>query len=1373
MAGTRTGVSASWEDCGPVDRKVSIGVNMVELVSENFGTVMNKGSLKGKYFTTVEDSLEEEDVSAKLQGGTRQGGKFPPTQGDTIYTRTPASNYKKKERTLFSVVTEKFPSVDQEMFEKVMNEEISDEDVEPYLSLVANMFPYADVRGEWDPKVDWRMSRICDDVTMRQGPYGQGPQRSFKQLWKETRRKSERRFTQSEDQVQTVEINTLYKRKDKKVRPVNANDGTGEGPGGRRDWYERSKARDTPQPQEGKYKEYLLPRIASFPRGSRLTPERLASLDCGKWLWPDERAMFDEMMLNREGAVAFDWKEVTKIHEDVSPPILIKTIPHEAWQEKNFPCPKALFPVVAKMLLERLDKGVLEKCNGPYRNPWFLVAKKVAGTYRLINAAMKMNSVTLRDANMPPTVDEFSEEFAGCYVASLIDFFSGYDQLTLDPRCRDMTAFMTPIGLLRMTTPPQGATNSVAQFVRVVMTILEDLFPDVAMPFLDDIGVKGPYTDYNGELKLPGIRRFVFEHIINLDKTMERIERAGACIGPKSQFCYDGMGIVGFIVGSGGRAPASAKVIKILEWPACKNLAEVRAFTGICVYYRIWIKDFGMIAEPLYMLSKKGQPWVWGPDQDKAMALLKEKLTTAPLLCKIHYDPKDGWGQVVLGVDASLDGWGATLGQYDDKGRLRVARYESGLWSPAERKYDATKRECRGVLKALRKLRFTLYGVHFMLETDANVLVAQLNRAATDLPGALVTRWLAWIRLFDFEVRHVKGAKHMAADGLSRRPRTVSDDDEDEEKDLDEFIAEELECMQIAVVPAQQSMSEEGSYWVQPIGVDETPHDRSVRTSSSNCSPTSNHATQLEVNAAAARRPEDCNPLHKSYSDQYQRIGWFLTTLDKRKLTPRRPGDIPRNEFRRLTQTALNYSVRDHKLWRNATKAYPPRLVLDAIEDKRTVLRDLHDATGHAGRETTYHKVANRYYWENCYQDVRDYVRECPLCQLKERTRHEESLYPTRTSGMFHVLGIDIVKMPDCRGFTSLLLCRDDLSGWPEGKPMKNATAGEIAKFIWTEIICRHGIFGVLKVDGGSEFKGDVIKHLAELGVRRIQISAYNSKGNGGIERGHQQIVDGLLALTEGGKKKWVDLLPTVLFAARTSVHGPTGYTPFYMVYGREAVLPVETQYPSWRTLDWDTVELGDRAKLLELRSRQLLMREADVQEAIHRKNRKRKEGSEYFDSKHRIRKADIEKGDLVLAFDIHLVDRDMSRNTKLLYRWRGPYRVNVANKLKGSYVLEEMDGALLRRTYAGNRLKKFLKRDERWTSPEDTVDVLDDEGLVEESLRDSPLGPRGRLEPEDLDRAKAPVEVPQQTQVKKRKYVRFAEDPYGSEDTDEGGLEG
>ena len=122
--------------------------------------------------------------------------------------------------------------------------------------------------------------------------------------------------------------------------------------------------------------------------------------------------MFKELIINCEGAIAFDQKEVSKIHKDVSLPILIKIIKHKAQQEKNFLCLKALIPVIIKMLLKRLKQRVLEKCNGLYKNPQFLVTKKLAGTYKLINAAIKMNLITLQDINMPLSIDEFSEEFA-------------------------------------------------------------------------------------------------------------------------------------------------------------------------------------------------------------------------------------------------------------------------------------------------------------------------------------------------------------------------------------------------------------------------------------------------------------------------------------------------------------------------------------------------------------------------------------------------------------------------------------------------------------------------------------------------------------------------------------------------------------------------------------------------------------------------------------------------------------------------------------------------------------------------------------------------------------------------------------------------
>jgi hypothetical protein len=87
----------------------------------------------------------------------------------------------------------------------------------------------------------------------------------------------------------------------------------------------------------------------------------------------------------------------------------------------------------------------------------------------------------------------------------------------------------------------------------------------VAITFLDDIAVKGLYVDYNGDEILPRVRRFMFKHLQNLDKTLERIERAGATISTKSQFCLDGINIVGFVYNSKGREPSAEKIVKILN----------------------------------------------------------------------------------------------------------------------------------------------------------------------------------------------------------------------------------------------------------------------------------------------------------------------------------------------------------------------------------------------------------------------------------------------------------------------------------------------------------------------------------------------------------------------------------------------------------------------------------------------------------------------------------------------------------------------------------------------------------------------------------------------------------------------------------------
>jgi hypothetical protein len=106
--------------------------------------------------------------------------------------------------------------------------------------------------------------------------------------------------------------------------------------------------------------------------------------------------------------------------------------------------------MVMEMLKDRIDRGILEPYYGLYRNPWFIVKKK-DGKYRLVNYAAELNRYIIRNANMPLNIDTFLEEFVKCAVTFFIDFFSGYDHVELDFKCKDMIIFMISLGLLRQT----------------------------------------------------------------------------------------------------------------------------------------------------------------------------------------------------------------------------------------------------------------------------------------------------------------------------------------------------------------------------------------------------------------------------------------------------------------------------------------------------------------------------------------------------------------------------------------------------------------------------------------------------------------------------------------------------------------------------------------------------------------------------------------------------------------------------------------------------------------------------------------------------------------------------------------------------------
>jgi hypothetical protein len=789
-----------------------------------------------------------------------------------------------------------------------------------------------------------------------------------------------------------------------------------------------------------------------------------------------------------------------------------------------------------------------------------------------------------------------------------------------------MTAFQTLVGLVRSCTMVQGATNSVAAFQRVAMRMTKDHWPET-QPFIDDITSGGPKTDYGGEEALPGVRRYVLEHVQQMDRVLADVERAGATVSGKK--CYWGMDrltIVGYEVTAEGRYPDHQKVEKIAKWPECRNVTEVRAFVGICVYYRIWVHCFSIRAKPLFLLLRNDIPWSWGDPQREAMTELKACITRAPALVTPDYTYG---GMLFVGVDASKEGGGAVLEQIGADGKRHPCRFESTMWSKAESNWHSTKLECKAVVWALKCFRIWLYGQHFTIETDAQTLIAQLNRSSAEVPGAIMNRWLGAILMWDFEIKHVPGKKNVVADALSRYPKpegwTAPEETED---DVEEFIENLIANME----------------------------------------------TTDEQVAGRVLKAE--------YSDESEEYAVFLTTMK----TPQ----LPRSKLTAWKKKAMNFFVRDGYLFRKVSRNVAIRRVVDDPDLRTAAIWEIHRQLGHRGINAVYTMLAQRYWWKNMHADVRKRLTSCPECQFRSSKRKVDMMTNTYMYALWECITMDIVYMPESNGKRFLILAREYLSGWVEGRALPNNKSSTIAKFIYEDIICRWCMTRRIMVDGGPDFKKAVEYLAARYGTKRIQASAHNPQAMGKIEGGHKPVVNALAKMSGA----WPDNLPTVLHADRVSVQESTGYSPYQMITGQNPVLPIELSMPTWQTLPFENVKT--REELLTIRALQLDLRDQFVKDAAARAQRLRQHKKEYWDDHREIQRTTFEPNQLVLLWD-SVREIDMSRVRKLDPRWLGPYRVSArksSSPERGTYHLEDLDGSQFRHTVPGWRLKLFIQRE-------------------------------------------------------------------------------
>ena len=294
---------------------------------------------------------------------------------------------------------------------------------------------------------------------------------------------------------------------------------------------------------------------------------------------------------------------------------------------------------------------------------------------------------------------------------------------------------------------PFGLTNAPATFQRLMEKVLSGLHWTTCLVYLDDILIFSATVE---------------DHLVRLRDVLDRLKNAGLQIKPsKCHLMRKSIKYLGHVVSEHGIKTDPEKTRCVADWPTPSNAHELRQFLGLAGYYRRFVKNFAVIAAPLFHLTENHQAWNWTLQCNAAFFKLKESLVTSPVLAY----PVFSIGFVV-DTDASGEGLGAVLSQ-NIEGHDHVISYASRTLNKAERKYCATRREMLALVWAIQHFRAYLYGKRFTVRTDHSSLKWLQSFHE---PEGQVARWLETLSEYDFEVLHRPGKKHTNADSLSRMP---------------------------------------------------------------------------------------------------------------------------------------------------------------------------------------------------------------------------------------------------------------------------------------------------------------------------------------------------------------------------------------------------------------------------------------------------------------------------------------------------------------------------------------------------------------------------------------------------------------------------
>ena len=267
--------------------------------------------------------------------------------------------------------------------------------------------------------------------------------------------------------------------------------------------------------------------------------------------------------------------------------------------------------------------------------------------------------------------------------------------------------------------------------------------------------------------------------------------------------------------------------------------------------------------------------------------------------------------------------------------------------------------------------------------------------------------------------------------------------------------------------------------------------------------------------------------------------------------------------------------IKNGLLYRKTWQGQADETVFQFVVPQRhrgTALDGCHREAAHQGQCRSATLMQEHFWWPGMTRDLRNRIKKCSRCREYEAAPPVVPMKPLACSGPGELLHVDFtsieetVPLKEDPVIHNVLVLHDHFSKYVVAYVVKDQTACTAAETL------RIGYFGLFSApaylvsDQGKAFTGHIITHLCELyGVQKLGTSPYHAQTNGQVERMNQTIICMIGKLEEDRKACWSEYLPELLMAYNAMRSAVTGYSSYYLLFGRRPRIPVDYLFPTLR----------------------------------------------------------------------------------------------------------------------------------------------------------------------------------------------------------------